>query len=133
MLQVRGDEWSEVFSWPERLRARSVRLWPGATPEGPEVIPWWVSGRSEWLYEREWRVPTPGGSLAFPMEEVAFLVIPSVDGFKEWVYEVALFDPPLAESLASLRYIVLGTGGIVESNGVSQRYSSSPVLFQENE
>lgn len=128
VLQVRGDEWPEVFKWPETLRARAVRLWPGARPDGQETLPWWVSGRSEWLYEREWRVPTPEGILGFPLEEVAFLVLPSVELFKAWVRDVADDDPSLASSLASMRYIVFGAVGIAASNGVSQRHSSGPLL-----
>lgn len=130
VLQVRGDEWDAVGSWPARLRARAVRLWPGADADGPETLPWWLSGRSEWLYEREWRVPTLTGPFTFCLDDVAFLVLPSVEALHDWVRSLARSEPKLARALARCRYVVLGPTGIVEANGVAAREgrlgSSSP-------
>lgn len=123
VLQVRGDEWEVVTSWPERLRARAVRLWPGASPAVGETLPWWLAGRSEWLFEREWRVPTSDGPLRFDLDDIAFLVLPSVEHLRSWV--AAEGDRALAGRLAAMRYVVIGDSGIEASNGVRQRRSTT--------
>lgn len=131
VLQVRGDEWASVASWPDNLRARAVRLWPGATATRGEVLPWWLAGRSEWLYEREWRVPAPLGGLDFLLDDVAFLVVPSVDHLRVWVSDVAPDDVDLARRIASFRYVVLGPNGIEVRNGVRERLASTALVSQE--
>lgn len=127
VLQVRGDEWEDVRRWPASLRARAVRLWPGAEPERGEQLPWWLAGRSEWTYEREWRVPTPDGSLDFDLSRVAFLVIPSAGQLRAWVRDVHARDRDLARWLAESRWVVLGPDGVVQANGVRLRCSPRAV------
>ena len=73
-LYVRGDEWATATeTLPPPLRRRLVRFWPGAMPDGGEVLPAHLSGESEWLHEREWRVP---GDLHFGWADVDFLIVP---------------------------------------------------------
>ncbi len=127
VLQVRGDEWASVASWPDELRARAVRLWPGATPERGEQLPWWLEGRSEWLYEREWRVATPGGQLEFDPAEIAFLVLPSEEHLRTWVAQIHRTTPDLASQLASARYVVIDSAGVDKANGVSVKRSAGSV------
>jgi len=121
VLQVRGDEWGVVRNWPASLRARAVRLWPGAIAEVGEELPFWLGNRSEWLFEREWRVPTPNNGYQFVLDQVAFLVIPSVSELRDWVRELSTADSKLAGQVATMRYVVINGDGIVESNGVRRR------------
>lgn len=73
-LYIRGDEWPAAQSLPQPLRSRIVRFWPGADPQVQgEYIPNALSAPSEWLHEREWRVP---GDLPFGWSDVAFLIVP---------------------------------------------------------
>jgi len=72
-LYVRGDEWPLVANVEQPIRARIVRFWPGADPDEGEVLTSNLSGPSEWLHEREWRVP---GDLAFNWQDVKFLIVP---------------------------------------------------------
>ena len=72
-LYVRGDEWPAVTNLAQPLRSRVVRFWPGADPEEGEQLPAHLSGPSEWLHEREWRVP---GDLIFGWQDVKFLIVP---------------------------------------------------------
>ena len=74
-LYVRGDEWSMVQSLPEPLRSRAVRFWPGAAPAPGEFLASDLTAPSEWLHEREWRVPE---RLVFDWDDVEFLLVPSV-------------------------------------------------------
>jgi hypothetical protein len=37
-MVVRGDEWSHVRNLPPELRARAIRLWPGATSRVPQLM-----------------------------------------------------------------------------------------------
>lgn len=110
--------------WPENLRARAVRLWPGATAEEGEVLPWWMAGRSEWMFEREWRIPARLLAVGFSITEVAFLVVPSFDDLKAWVSELSITNAVLSKVIASMRYVVIDKSGIIESNGVRQRGAS---------
>jgi hypothetical protein len=74
-LYVRGDEWpAATAALPQPLRSRLVRLWPGADPEpGDGSLPRHLSRSSEWLHEREWRVP---GDVHFSWKDVRFLIVP---------------------------------------------------------
>lgn len=84
VLYVRGDEWDEATAaLPDPARARAVRFWPGATWENgdpllfdAEQLPDTLANPSEWLHEREWRVPQ---DLAFGWEDVSFLIVPAAD------------------------------------------------------
>lgn len=127
VLQVRGDEWDGVRSWPPSMRARAVRLWPGAQADPGERLPWWLSGRSEWSYEREWRVPTPEGHLEIDLAQVAFLVVPSEQHLRAWVASVHAIDRELSRWLARSRWVVLGPGGVERANGVRLRRSPASV------
>ncbi|HEY3549254.1 MAG TPA: hypothetical protein VGK17_24545 [Propionicimonas sp.] len=83
---VRGDQWTawQDSSLPEPMRSMGVRLWPGwdGPPElgtGARFVDQ-TGTRSEWLHEREWRLPSPNGTdwgWAFPREAVAFLLFPN--------------------------------------------------------
>jgi hypothetical protein len=72
-LYVRGDEWLNATSLPQPLRCRLVRFWPGSVPD-PGEFPWVDAHlrQSEWLHEREWRVPT---ELPLAWEDVRFLIV----------------------------------------------------------
>ena len=131
VLQVRGDEWAQVSSWPLSLRARAVRLWPGASAKSGEVLPWWMEGRSEWMFEREWRVPALSPTVGFSITEVAFLVVPSFGDLKSWVAELSITNAALSKVIASMRYVVIGPNGIIESNGVRQRGASKLLTTTE--
>lgn len=72
-LYVRGDEWPAAQELPHPLRGRAVRFWPGAVPDIGEHLPHHLSAPSEWLHEREWRVP---GDLEFGWDDVAFVIVP---------------------------------------------------------
>jgi hypothetical protein len=122
VIQIRGDEWGSVATWPTSIRARAVRLWPGAIAESGESLPWWLEGRSEWMFEREWRVPTLSTQMNFVLKEIAFLVIPSVNHIKSWVEELSNSNPNLAKTIASLRYVVISENGLEVSSGVRQRH-----------
>jgi hypothetical protein len=82
-LYVRGDEWDTLrgaadLSW--RLKARAVRYWPGAEPEPGEELPMPVWNESQWLHEREWRLPAPENAVLpwswrFQQADVAFILL----------------------------------------------------------
>lgn len=74
-LYVRGDEWALMADMPEPLRSRAVRFWPGANPDPGEQLCSDILRPSEWLHEREWRVP---GQLTFEWNDIAFLVIDDI-------------------------------------------------------
>jgi hypothetical protein len=83
VLYVRGDEWSAATgALPGPLRARLVRFWPGAErqPGDPlgaldaPQLPDHLRTASEWLHEREWRVPH---DVAFAWTDVKFLLVPT--------------------------------------------------------
>jgi hypothetical protein len=83
VLYVRGDEWGAATdALPDPLRARLVRFWPGAEwePGDPlgvlemQQLPDHLRASSEWLHEREWRVPR---DVAFTWADVKFLVVPT--------------------------------------------------------
>ena len=73
-LYIRADEWESVSSLPDALKARSIRLWPGASATGTEVLPESLKSRSDWRHEREWRLRGP---LSFDWLSVAFLIFPT--------------------------------------------------------
>jgi hypothetical protein len=79
VMYVRGDEWdAATAALPDPLRARIVRFWPGATWEegdpllfdGVRQLPDALANPSEWLHEREWRVPR---DVVFGWGDVKFL------------------------------------------------------------
>jgi hypothetical protein len=85
VLYVRGDEWDAATAQlPDPLRARIVRFWPGAeweegdplTADQSQQLPDQLANPSEWLHEREWRVPH---DVTFGWSDVKFLIVPAVD------------------------------------------------------
>ncbi|MFN8223714.1 MAG: hypothetical protein U0R50_10785 [Gaiellales bacterium] len=84
-LYVRGDEWEQATAGlPDPLRARLVRLWPGAewqegdplAPDGAQQLPDCIANESQWLHEREWRTPN---DFEFGWVDVKFLIVPTPD------------------------------------------------------
>jgi hypothetical protein len=74
-LYVRGDEWETMAAAvPQPVRSRLVRFWPGAVSPDGKKLPHPLENRSEWLHEREWRVPN---EFRFDWRDVTFLVIPN--------------------------------------------------------
>lgn len=83
VLYVRGDEWEAAeAALPDPLRARMVRFWPGAawdegdpiSFDGVPYLPGHIANESQWLHEREWRVPH---NVTFGWVDVKFLIVPS--------------------------------------------------------
>lgn len=83
---VRGDAWTawRTSNLPEPMKSMGVRLWPGwgGTPPLGTGMQFFDQARerSEWLHEREWRLPRPPGTdwgWRFPREAVAFLICPA--------------------------------------------------------
>lgn len=121
-LAIRGDEWHHVRQLPPSLRARAIRLWPGAAAEEGETLPHHLQTRSEWLIEREWRLPADAGSatLSFGPEEIAFLVVPNPDWIRTKVRShVKAGRRDVGHRFAGLRWISMSsTGEITATNGV---------------
>ena len=76
-------------------------------------------------------MPAPLGGLDFQLDDVAFLVVPSVGHLRDWVSDVAPHDVDLARRIASFRYVVLGPRGIEARNGVRERLASTALVSQE--
>lgn len=95
-IYVRGDEWPQIDALPQPLRSRAVRFWPGAVPEGAEVVPQNLT-RSEWLHEREWRVP---GDLDFGWDDVGFVIVPDAAWYDSYIEDVRYLTSPLGEEMA---------------------------------
>jgi hypothetical protein len=85
VLYVRGDEWdAATAALPDPLRARAVRFWPGATWQegdplrfdGAHQLPDAIANESQWLHEREWRVPH---DVEFGWGDVKFVIVPAPD------------------------------------------------------
>lgn len=121
-IVVRGDEWKHVRNLPPELRARAIRLWPGATADPGEALPPHLQTRSEWLGEREWRVPADSGTPAirFETDDIAFLVVPDAGWIESNVRSlVKAAGKEAGRRLASIRWIALSpTGEVTANNGV---------------
>lgn len=101
---VRGDEWPALTGLlPHPARCRIVRFWPGAQADpGDPPLGYHLTSQSEWLHEREWRVP---GDLVFDWPDVKFLIVPHlnwqrfyadwIEGWAGDVYALAFQNIPL--------------------------------------
>ncbi len=123
VLPVRGDEWHLVQALPSELRARVVRIWPGVILEpGESVPPAHLISRSEWLMEREWRVPAAVGApaVSFALSDVAFLIVPNPQWIETQVRSFASGGHRiLAKDLAKTRWLSIDEAGqITANNGV---------------
>lgn len=108
---VRGDQW-EAFSEHASmlLKAFGTRLWPGvfgATPDEPFA----TATTSEWVHEREWRVPIPlqaieagPPAMGFDPDDVAILLLPPDRTLDSLVQQV---DAPARASLTQLQPVGL--------------------------
>lgn len=115
-LYVRGDEWPTVAdAVPQPVRSRLVRFWPGAQADPGEVLPEYLLGTSEWLHEREWRVPT---ELRFDWDDVKFLLVPDrrwQNYYAEWIENWA-GDIYAAVFAAIPAVVVDGAGNVVSDD-----------------
>jgi len=111
-LYVRGDEWEPATaSLPYPLRSRLVRFWPGADADPGELLPQHLRTTSEWLHEREWRVPL---ELRFGWGDVKFLIVPHAGWqafYANWIEAWA--GPEYAAVFAAVPAVVLDDGGNV--------------------
>jgi hypothetical protein len=117
VLYVRGDEWNQRHLLPQPIRSRLVRFWPGAEAERGEILEEGVASQSEWLHEREWRVPA---DVEFSWPDVKFLIVPSIDwkdrqveGF-DWVgddYQAAFAAMPIV-AISQAGEVLLDESGI---------------------
>jgi hypothetical protein len=110
-LYVRGDEWEAATALPHPLRSRIVRLWPGADSEAGEQLPSHVSRPSEWLHEREWRLP---GGLRFAWSDVRFLIVPHAGWqafYASWISSWA--GPEYGQAFQQLAAVVMDSAGTV--------------------
>jgi hypothetical protein len=95
-LYIRGDEWEalQAAALPATLRARTIRYWPGSEPAGATPLPHALVGESQWLHEREWRIPAPADAISpwrwgFKPSDVAFLLLPGSIGLDNFVGRIA--------------------------------------------
>jgi hypothetical protein len=113
-LYVRGDEWLEAIGVPQPLRSRMVRFWPGEDLDPGELLPY-NRGPSEWLHEREWRVPT---QLNFDWADVEFLIVPHPrwqEFYASWIDGWA--DGEYGYVFRSIPAVVIDAGGNVLQDG----------------
>jgi hypothetical protein len=113
-LYVRGDEWPSVSEIPQPLRSRVVRFWPGAEAEHP--LPDYLATPSEWLQEREWRMP---GDLTFGWDDIQFLIVPHPSWqvyYADWISEWA--GPEYGEHFARIPAVVMAADGTIISDGL---------------
>lgn len=81
---VRGDRWTawKKSGLPEPMKGMASRYWPGWSGDKGGSFTDENKGPSEWLHEREWRIPAPeqsDDSWSFELSNVAFLVFPDPD------------------------------------------------------
>lgn len=127
VLYVRGDEWDAATdALPDPLRARIVRFWPGASWEegdpvmfdGVRQLPDHLANESQWLHEREWRVPWDFG---FTWDDVKFLIVPSTDwaALEAQQYELA-YGELYAQHFAAIPIVAIDEAGqrLYDSSGI---------------
>jgi len=117
-LYIREDEWN-VENLPPRLKARVVALWPGADPDHGEVLSDRLRRESNWLLEREWRVPTDGTGFSFSLDDVAFLIVTDPAGFwpENWFWdedgEIRSEAEGLVESINDIPRLDVNEAGVL--------------------
>jgi hypothetical protein len=117
-LYVRGDEWleaAEALSSP--LRQRLVLFWPGAEAESGELLDDHLRTESQWLHEREWRVP---GDLPFSWSDVKFLLVPNTSWqtfYASWIE--SSYGEEYALWFSSIPAVVMDSRGQVIHDGTS--------------
>jgi hypothetical protein len=123
VLYVRGDEWEPAErNMPDPLRARLVRFWPGAEWEegdplfaGMQQLPDHLRNPSEWLHEREWRVPW---DVAFTWGDVKFLIVPSVDWAAARAHQYgAAYGDEYAHHFAAIPIVAIAPSGQLLHDG----------------
>lgn len=116
VLYVRGDEWDDAReTLPGPLRARLVRFWPGAEADAGEELPDHLANESQWLHEREWRVP---GDFPFNWGEVAFLIVPNLDWQATHAQQIELSaGEEYAEWFRAIPAVVIDFAGNVIHDG----------------
>jgi hypothetical protein len=118
-LYVRGDEWQAATAALDLpLRSRLVRFWPGAQEDPAEFLPDHLKTISEWLHEREWRVPD---EFRFGWDNVRFLIVPNGEWqpfYAEWVAGWA--GEEYAAAFAAIPAVVMDNAGQIldDSAGV---------------
>jgi hypothetical protein len=130
VLYVRGDEWNAATAaLPDPLRARLVRFWPGATwdvgdpplLDGAMQLPDALANPSEWLHEREWRVPN---DVVFGWGDVKFLIVPSPDwaALEAQQYGLAYGDE-YAQHFAAIPLVAIDATGqlLYDGSGIWDR------------
>lgn len=88
-----------------------MRFWPGADVDLGEYVPDPLLTKSEWLHEREWRVPT---ELRFTWTDVKFLIVPNLQWqafYAEWIADWA--GDEYAAVFAQIPVVVMGQTGVV--------------------
>jgi hypothetical protein len=124
VLYIRGDEWdATTAALPDPARARAVRLWPGAGWEegdplmfdGAQQLPDAIANPSQWMHEREWRVPH---DVNFNWGDVEFLIVPAVDwaALEAHQYGIA-YGAEYEQHFAAIPIVAIDTGGTLLHDG----------------
>src|SRR5262249_39211617 len=115
----RGDEWQAATAALDLpLRSRLVRFWPGAQEDPTEFLPDHLKTTSEWLHEREWRVPD---EFRFRWDSVRFLIVPTAEWqpfYAGWIASGA--GEEYAAAFAAIPTVVMDDAGKIldDSAGV---------------
>ncbi|WP_157557821.1 hypothetical protein [Intrasporangium oryzae] len=123
-IYIRGDEFVawQYSSLPTHMKARGVRYWPGSVPTtADDVLGMTTHGESQWLHEREWRIPRPTDAppewwWAFAPTDVNFLLLKDANDHARlfWTldYWASQADtPPDTSWVRRLPVAFLDTGG----------------------
>jgi hypothetical protein len=111
-LYVRGDEWQTMTEvLPHPLRSRLVRFWPGAETDPDDRSADHLRTPSQWLHEREWRIP---GDFRFDWVDVEFLLVPHLGWqafYADWIESWA--GEEYAAIFQGIRAVVIDDAGHV--------------------
>lgn len=106
VLPVRGDEWHHVQGWPDELRGRAIRYWPGATSTSADsYLPTRISSRSDFNWEREWRLV---GRLTFTPTDVGIVIVPNSLARQQILDQVT--DAEMLHHLSEIRWFSDSSG-----------------------